>query len=244
MSRFILSIYFSVFVISGLNAQFSGDGFYLNFDSSPTGSINLTQNIRDKTFQEDCSIRFDNFRRVQLGMAWMGATPGLLWSDLDMWGLELGGGLNYHSGNIVRDTSLSSTSQIFDYYQMGDQMTVRSVGLSLHAHAGGIFFIGGDVDFGFSKMKSESVNADEYVKDWGGYCIPQLQIGTCIPLFGGRSSVNPKVYLKIYSNNSIVLYRFNKTDWIAPGREFKNYSDLRSSGVMNTVGFSLSYFME
>lgn len=245
MRRFVSFLLFYSLLTSVPFAQFSGFGVHFDYEGAADGAFSLRQELRKSGFKESCDVTFNDFKRMRLGLAWLGVIPGPL-LELDSWGLELGVGLNYHAGDLVRYQSgynVLEPSQVFDYYQMGSALRVKSFGLSLHGDIGGVFYIGGDVDAGISRLTTSSASASERVKDWGGYVIPKFQGGLCIPILGGMAGTYTKIYLKIYGDNSFVFYRFNKVDWESPDREYKNFSNLRSHGFVRSVGFSLSCFL-
>lgn len=224
------------------NGQYRGKGMFLGWDNTVFPNVNdeikLVQKVNSNNFSEYTAIEYASYNSFKLVYnPWVRITEG---KSMDWLGVEAGFGLNGGQSKIITTRQDSLSTQIFDYYQMGDLITLSDVGVSLHADMGTLFFAGVDVDAGFLFLKATSSKSSQEVSGWGGYFSPKFRLGMCIPLLGGLTNRNTKVYFKIYSQISTTNLEVRGLDWTAPGRELKNLTSISASNLVSIPGFAFS----
>jgi len=224
------------------DCQYRGRGIFIGWDNtiSPNANqdIKLAQKVNSSSFSEVTAIEYASYNSVKVVYnPWVRINEGELF---DWLGIEAGFGLSGGQSKIISARGDSLSAQLFDYYQMGNLLTLSDVGLSLHADVGTLIFAGVDVDAGFLFLKATSSTSIQEVSGWGGYFSPKFRFGMCIPIVGGRTGKDTKVYFKVYSQLNTSNLRIKGIDWIAPTRELKDFTTLTASNLVSIPGLALS----
>jgi hypothetical protein len=227
-------------------AQYSGRGmlFCHEFDaySNSTNGVKLRQRINETEFEEFAFVDYSSYKSLKLIY-----NPWVRIRDKDWnWtGVEAGFGFNGSQSEIRASRQRSLNGQVFDFYQMGDLLSLKEYGVSLHSDVFfTLLFAGCDVDAGLLTLRATNSLNSQQAKGWGGYFSPKFRFGMCIPIVGGWTDTRFKMYWRIFSQLAPTTLLVKNIDWTATGRELKNFTRLDANNILVIAGMSLSVCIE
>ena len=231
---------------NGIRAQYIGNGVLLGHEfyasSNTTKGVKLRQRINEKEFEEYAFVDYSSFKSLKLIY-----NPLVLIRDgvFNWTGLEVGFGLNGSQSEIRASRNSSLNGQVFDFYQMGDLLSLNEYGVSLHSDVFfSLFFAGCDVDAGLLTLRATNSMDSQLAKGWGGYFSPKFRFGMCLPLVGGLTDTKFKLYWRYFVQLAPTTMLVKNIDWTATGRELKNFTTLDANNTIINLGMSLSMMLE
>jgi len=227
-------------------SQYRGKGFFIGYDygvlENPNDGIKLMQQINSNNFTENAFVDYSSYKGLKvLYNPFVRIKEG---RKKDRWLMEAGIGLSFSNSQIVASSQRSMSAQVFNYYQLGESISVKEFGISLHADFGTILYAGADLDVGFLKLDASDATSNQEVVGSGGYFSPKFRFGWCLPIVGGKTGTSTKFYVRVFTQFSISNLQAKDLDWKSPDRELIDFSMLSASNIISIPGLALSIVFE
>ena len=197
------------------------------------------------TKEVECFVNGTSFRESRItdvsGQRWqLGYTHVDKASDFSY--IHFNGGISYASKTLVpvnRNQDYLQSARFFGYYQMGEDINIRQIGLNVKADFGSWAYVGLSIDWCRAFFKSEYQN--ELVSGKGRLFSPNLCMGLRIPEFLGdnRPLLSGKIFLETGPQWMLV----RNLDWQSSTKVLNNFAGFRSNYWVFHIGFGVACYL-